>query len=105
METFYLLLDCERSAFGDSPSVKPKWSRQSFGLLSTVVTLNVAVVLPANTVTVEGTAALLGLLLDKATTKPPAGAGAVSVTVPTEPLPPRTLVGLRDTAESTAAAG
>ena len=42
-----------------------------FRLTDTVVTLNVAVVLPANTVTVAGTAALLELLLDKATTKPP----------------------------------
>ena len=74
-----------------------------FRLTDAVVTLNVAVVLPANTVTVEGTAALLELLLDKATTKPPVVAGAVSVTVPTELLPPRTLVGLGDRAESAAA--
>ena len=73
-----------------------------FRLNGTVVTLKVAVVLPANTVTAEGTAALLELLLDKATTKPPLGAGAASVTVPTELLPPRTFVGLRDRAESAA---
>ena len=74
-----------------------------FRLTDTVVTLNVAIVLPANTVTVGGTASLLELLLDKATTKPPLGAGAVSVTVPTELLPPRTFVGFRDRAESTVA--
>ena len=73
-----------------------------FRLTDTVVTLKVVVVLPANTVTDEGTAALLGLLLDKATTKPLAGAGVVSVTVATELLPPRTLVGLRESAESAA---
>ena len=34
------------------------------------------------------------LLLDKATTAPPAGAGALSVTVPVDELPPSTEVGL-----------
>lgn len=68
-----------------------------------VVMLKVAVVFPAATVTVEGTAALLELLLDKLTTNPPDGAGAVSDTVPTEVLPPRTVVGLSERAESAAA--
>ena len=73
-----------------------------FRLTDAVVTLKVAVMLPAGTVTFEGTAAWAELLLDKVTTKPPVGAGAVSVTVPTELLPPRTTVGLRERAESTA---
>ena len=64
-----------------------------FRLTVAVVMLKVAVVLPAATVAVEGTAAFPELLLDKFTTKPPVGAGAVSVTVPTEVLPPRTVVG------------
>lgn len=68
-----------------------------------VVMLKVAVLFPAATVTVEGIAALLELLLDKSTTNPPVGAGAVSATVPTELLPPRTVVGLSERAESAAA--
>src|SRR5690349_6632623 len=44
--------------------------------------LNVAVVAPAATVTDGGTVATLGLLLVNATTAPPAGAAALSVTLP-----------------------
>ena len=46
-----------------------------------VVTVNVALVAPAETVTLPGTAAA-GLLLDKFTTAPPAGAAALKFTVP-----------------------
>jgi hypothetical protein len=60
-----------------------------------VVIVKVAVVLPAATVTLAGTVATPVLLLDKETTAPPVGAGAVRVTVPVEVLPPATLVGLR----------
>lgn len=74
-----------------------------FRLTDAVVMLKVAVVFPPGTVTIEGTAALPALLLDKLTTNPPVGAGAVSVTVPTEVLPPRTIVGFRERAESAAA--
>lgn len=42
-----------------------------------------------------GTVATFVLLLTKRTTAPPEGAGALSVTVPVETVPPRTLVGLR----------
>jgi hypothetical protein len=61
-----------------------------------VVTVNVAVVLPAATVTVAGTVAEV-LLLDKATEIPPVDEAALKVTVPVEELPPVTLVGLSDT--------
>ena len=98
---FYLLL-IARDALLVIPPREAEMLTTIFRLTDTVVTLNVAVVLPANTVTAEGTTALLELLLDKLTTKPPTGAGAVSVTVPTELLPPRTFVGLRDSAESAA---
>jgi hypothetical protein len=67
-----------------------------------VVTVNVAVVLPAVTVALAGTAAE-ALLLDKATEIPPLGAALVKVTVPVEEVPPVTLVGLRETDESAAA--
>src|SRR2546422_495923 len=61
----------------------------------TVVTVNVALVTPAGTVTLPtgGTLAAAGLLLERVTTAPPAGAAALRVTVATEELPPTTLVG------------
>ena len=62
-----------------------------------VLTLKVAWVAPAGTVTLEGTVAAPVLLLESATTAPPAGAGPFSLTVPVEVPsgPPTTLVGLR----------
>ena len=68
-----------------------------------VVTVNVAVVLPAVTVTIAGTVAEL-LLLDKATAMPPLGAALVKVTVPVEGVPPATLAGLRETDDRAAGA-
>ena len=65
-----------------------------------VVTVNVAVVEPAATVTLAGTVATVVLLLDSVTTAPPEGAALVSVTVPCEELLPTTLAGLSDSAES-----
>jgi hypothetical protein len=64
-----------------------------------VATLKLAAVVPAATVTLVGTVAA-ALLLARVTAAPPAGAGAVKVTVPVEGLPPPTLAGLRETAES-----
>jgi|SRR5579872_6139501 hypothetical protein len=58
-----------------------------------VVTENVAVVCPAATVTLAGTAATAALLLPSVTTAPPAGAALLSVTVPCELTPPATLLG------------
>jgi len=55
-----------------------------------VVTVNVAVVAPALTLTEAGTCAAAVLLLRRATTAPLAGAGALSVTVPVDELPPTT---------------
>ncbi len=60
-----------------------------------VDTGNVAVVAPLGTVTVAGTVPIHGLLLIKKTTTPPAGAGAVRVTVPVAILPGETVEGLR----------
>src|SRR6267143_1496418 len=58
-----------------------------------VFTGKVALVAPAGTATLEGTLAA-PLLLESATCAPPAGAGALNVTVPVEDCrPPITLVG------------
>src|SRR6266513_1002411 len=59
-----------------------------------VLTVNVALVAPAATVTLEGAVAAEVLLLERATCAPPDGAGPLSVTVPVEEFPPVTLVGL-----------
>ena len=58
-----------------------------------VLTVKVALVTPAATVTLGGTLATVVLLLESATCAPPAGAGPLSVTVPVEGFPPVTLVG------------
>jgi hypothetical protein len=62
-----------------------------------VVTVNVAEVAPAATVTDPGTVATAVLLLCRVTTDPPVGAALLKRTVPVELLPPTTLVGLKDT--------
>src|ERR1700722_6929087 len=61
-----------------------------------VVTVNVALEVPAITVTLVGTTAA-ALLLESATTRPPAGAAPVNVTVPVDKVPPLTLAGFSDT--------
>ena len=53
-----------------------------------VAIVNVAEVVPAGTVTLDGTVA--GSAPDSATIAPPAGAGAVSVAVPVTETPPTT---------------
>ncbi len=59
-----------------------------------VLTVKVALLVPAGTITLEGTLAA-SLLLERNTCAPPAGAGPLSVTVPVEDCaPPTTLVGL-----------
>ena len=63
--------------------------------------MKVAVVAPAETVTVAGTVAADVLLLASGTTAPPNGAATVSVTVPVEEFPPTTLVGFKEMEEST----
>ena len=65
-----------------------------------VTTLKVADVAPAGTMMLAGTVATLVLLLVRLITRPPEGAGALSVTVPVETAPPRTLAGFRVNAVS-----
>src|SRR6266478_3322047 len=57
-----------------------------------VLTVNVALLAPAATVTLAGTVAV-DVLLERETAAPPLGAGPLSVTVPVEGDPPVTLVG------------
>lgn len=60
-----------------------------------VLTVKVAVVVPAATVTLAGTRATAVLLLERVTCTPPEGAAPLSATVPVEDCtPPVTLVGL-----------
>lgn len=70
------------------PAVVPAWIA------------NVALVSPPATVTLPGTVAAVALPLVRATTSPPAGAGAVKVTVPVLVEPSTTEVGLRLRLES-----
>jgi hypothetical protein len=66
-----------------------------------VLTVKVALVAPAGTVTVEGTRAAAVLSLESVTCEPPGGAGPLNVTVPVEDCaPPVTLVGFRVIEES-----
>jgi hypothetical protein len=66
-----------------------------------VVTVNVALVLPAGTVTLAGTVAAAVLPLLSVTTAPPEGAAAFKVTVPVEDVPEFTEVGLNVTDDTT----
>jgi hypothetical protein len=65
-----------------------------FAVTGLLVTVKVAVVAPAGTVTVAGTVAAAVLLLERVTVAPPVGAGPVKVTVPVDDVPPITEVGL-----------
>jgi hypothetical protein len=69
-----------------------------------VVMVNVAVELPAGTVTEVPTVAEAELL-DRVTLMPPVGAAPVKVTVPVEDVPPVTLVGFTDTPDRAIAGG
>ncbi len=69
-----------------------------------VLIVNVALVAPAATVTLDGVLAVV-LLLERVTTAPPEGAAPLSVTVPVEEFPPVTLVGFTETEERVTDAG
>src|SRR5258708_6556662 len=69
---------------------------------ASVDTWKVALLAPDGTVTVAGTVATAVLLLERDTSAPPVGAGALSVTVPVEGEPPLTLVGFRATEDNVA---
>ena len=66
------------------------------------LTVKVALVAPAATVTLKGTVAAAVLSLVRETAAPPLGAGPLRVTVPIEGDPPVTLIGLNAIEESVA---
>jgi hypothetical protein len=68
-------------------------------LTETVVTVKVVLVAPAGTTTLVGTVVALEFS-ESETAAPPLGAAELNVTVPIEELPPTTLVGVSETAES-----
>jgi hypothetical protein len=74
-----------------------------FPVTGLVAIENVADVIFAGTVTVEGTVATVVLLLVKLTVAPSGGAGPLKVTVPIACVPPCTEVGLKVSELSTAA--
>jgi hypothetical protein len=65
-----------------------------------VLTVNVALLAPAGTVTLAGTVAAAVLSLIRETVAPPVGACPLRVTVPIEEDPPITLIGLSAIEES-----
>jgi hypothetical protein len=65
-----------------------------------VLTVKVALLAPAATVTLAGTVAAAVLSLERETAAPPLGACPLRVTVPVEGDPPVTLAGLSATEES-----
>lgn len=89
-----------RTAFFVVPFAVPEIVAATFVAVGVVVTVKVPVVAPAATVTPAGTTAA-GLLLVRATVKPPDGAAEVSVTVPEDAVPPTTVAGLKETLERT----
>ncbi len=73
-------------------------------LTAMVVTVKLALVVPAGTVTLAGTVATALLLLVSVTTAPPEGAAALKVAVPVAEVGPTTLVGLTDNEDKLGAA-
>ena len=86
-----------------APPKAPVMATGVEAVTGTVLTVNVPLVVPAATVMLAGTVAVLVLLLESVTIAPPEGAALVSVTVPCEALPPTTVVGLTEIDESAGA--
>src|SRR2546429_9416420 len=70
-----------------------------------VLTVKVALVAPAGTVTLEGTLAAAVLLLESVTCAPAAGAGPLNVAVPVEDCMPAIIVAVLSGGESSVGGG
>jgi hypothetical protein len=90
-------LTCKLADF-ETPDRVPVIVAVTFAATGTVDTVNVLDVVPAATVTLDGTIAI-ALLLERLTTAPPAGAALESVTVPVLDAPPVTVVGDKESVE------
>jgi hypothetical protein len=88
-----------------APAYVPEIVTLVFDETLCVLTVKVALVLPAGTVTLDGTVATDVLLLERVTTAPPEGAPELRVTVPVELFAPLTLVGFRVSEVSVAVEG
>ena len=83
-----------------APPFEPLMVATVDAVTDTVLTVNVVLVAPAAMVTLAGTVATAVLLLNSVTTAPPVGAALVSVAVPCDVLPPTTVDGLSEIADS-----
>jgi hypothetical protein len=97
--------DIINTALRLTPPNPPPMVADVTAVTDTVLTVNVALVAPAATITLPGTVAALVLLLVSMTTAPPAGAAPVSVTVPCDAAPPVTLTGLTASDDNEGAGG
>ena len=87
----------------DTPPKEPVIVTEVEAVTVLVVTVNVALVAPAATVTLAGV--LADALLSESVTTVADGAAPVNVTVPCDELPPTTLVGFRVNVERVTLAG
>jgi hypothetical protein len=88
-----------------TPAKVPEIDSTVEAVTDVVVIVKVALVAPAATVTLAGTAATAELALLRPTRAPPVGAAAASVAVPCDELPPTTEVGVTLTVDRLAAGG
>jgi len=88
-----------------TPPKVPEIDNAVVAVTLVVVIEKVALVAPAAMVTLAGTVATAVFALLRPTTAPPAGAPAVSVTVPCDELPPTTEVGVTLTEDKLATGG
>jgi hypothetical protein len=84
----------ERTADAEPPPKEPLIVAETVPPTAFVEAANVAVVVPAGTVTVAGT--VTGSAADNVTAAPPTGAAPVKLTVPVTGLPPTTLAALNE---------
>jgi len=95
MEGRVVVADTVRFTFTVTPSKVADISGHAVTVTGVVDIVKFALVASAGTVTLAGTVATAGVLLESVTVIPPAGAGVARVTVPVEAVPPATEAGLK----------